>query len=132
MRYSVALKKKQDTISNMEPEEQTLQNETVEELFNGDTISPQFALALKKFMKANGPRIATGFATIANGANHTVAHGLGGVPNFISVSPYVYPSSTNVGGVSLHIGGPVADATNLYFDNSNPVSIQCYWVAAIF
>ena len=101
-----------------------LQNESVSQLFNGDTISPEFAVALKSFIKKNSAsRSNFGFLSAPNG-DFTIAHGLGGVPNMISIN--TYPAS----GASVCLKNPPADATYLYLNNATSPRTT-YWAAAI-
>ena len=97
-----------------------LQHESVNELFDGNTISPQFAVALKQFLQNNKSQAKSGRITIPGSRTHyAIPHGLPGTPTLISISPYFYP--TGGGGVQVSSNTPYADETNIYVDNGNAV-----------
>ena len=74
---------------------QELQNESVSQLFDGNTIAPQFALALKNFFLKNmGIRATGGQASIATtGSQQTFAHGLGVTPTVYGITPAIFQSA---------------------------------------
>ena len=100
-----------------------LQHESVSDLFDGDTIGPQFAIALKAFLQQNSIiNIATGIALVPSASvNHAIAHGLNRVPKMITLSNF--PGGTqgsplnNRAWLSDAGGGTSADATNFYVDS---------------
>ena len=70
-----------------------LQHESVSQLFDGNTIAPQFAIALKDFMAKNlGIRVEKGVTSVTTSGSGTgkIAHGLGITPNMYSVSSGFY------------------------------------------
>lgn len=107
-----------------------------QDFFDGVTISPQFLVALKDFLKKNiGPLLRTqsssGFATIGANATHAaIPHGLVGTPTLVSISTFSAVSGGVVQSVYVSTTLPTADATNIYVDNSGGAR-PTYWAAAI-
>lgn len=88
---------------------------------------------------STGALVNSGVASIPsnNAASpHQVAHGLGVIPNFISISgeSSITGNSTNPGGTIFLDPGSAADATYLYIFNSCQsavvLSLPCQWYAA--
>ena len=99
-----------------------LQHESVSQLFDGNTIAPQFAIALKDFMAKNlGIRVEKGVTSVTTSGSGTgkIAHGLGITPNMYSVSSEMWNSSGGqFYGLYLDPANP-PDATYLYLKNSS-------------
>ena len=115
-------------------EPQDLQHESMEQLFDGNEISPQFALALKKFL-AKQICFKAGFATITtNGAQQTFAHGLGIIPTIYGITPQIYTAGTNpVVNMALLAFDPAQapDATNFYLKGlGENAAVKFAWFAA--
>ena len=86
---------------------------TVADLFDGSTIGPQFAIALKNFIFNNmGIRMKCGSTSTSgyyvSSGHYTVPHNLGVVPNLYSISSEVSSA-----------GSPVTVVHGLYVDPAN-------------
>ena len=117
-------------------EPKDLQHESVNDLFDGDTISPQFAIALKAFLQQNKlSNVKSGTIAAPGGtsfANFAIPHGLSGKPNLVP-PPDCFPGGTGTPPIfEVWIGTTPPDATNIYvsgFGTGSPFTI--YWSAAI-
>lgn len=101
-------------------------------IFDGTTLDPQFAVALKIFLAQNVgvPKAKSGFVSVLAGATEqAVPHGLGYIPSIISINGYPTISGGTVGGVYTS-QSKNADAINIYIQNDSPSNpITAYWAA---
>jgi hypothetical protein len=99
------------------------------EVFDGNQLTPQFELVLRRFLARNF-KVNSGTVSISAGQTAlAVAHGLGVKPNFISVDGYPTISGGVVGGAYRSLTTP-ADATYIYLANDGVLPITASWSAA--
>jgi len=101
------------------------------EVFDGNQISPEFAIALQGLLSQSNALPLTNIGTVSVSsatANIPVAHGLGG--NGVFAIPKIISLSVPSGGFSVTIGSTLPNFTYFYITSTGSGTVLVTWTAS--